>query len=36
MEYFLNRFENVTKHTKYCKITNTFVLTEFGSVLNKL
>jgi hypothetical protein len=25
MEYLLNRYEIVTKHTKYCNITNTIV-----------
>ena len=36
MEYLLNRYEIVTQHTKYCTLTNTFGLTEFGSVMNKL
>jgi hypothetical protein len=35
-EYLLNQSETITKHTKYCTITNTFGITEFGSVLNKL
>jgi hypothetical protein len=33
---FLNRYENFTQHTKDCTITNTFGLTEFGSVMKKL
>jgi hypothetical protein len=36
MEYFLNRYENVTDNTKYCNITNTIGLTEFGSVMKNL
>jgi hypothetical protein len=36
MEYLLNRSETVTKNTKECTITNTFGLTEFGSVMKKL
>jgi hypothetical protein len=36
MKYLLNRYETITKDTKYCTITNTFGLTEFGSVMKKL
>jgi hypothetical protein len=36
MEYFLNISKIVTQHIKDCDITNTFGLTEFGSVMNKL
>jgi hypothetical protein len=36
MEYLLNRYETITKHTKDCNITNTIGLTEFGSVMKKL
>jgi hypothetical protein len=28
--------ETITKHTKYYTLTNTFCLTEFGSVMKKL
>jgi hypothetical protein len=35
-EYFLNQYETITKHTKDCTLTNTFGLTEFGSVMKKL
>jgi hypothetical protein len=34
-EYLLNRYENVTKILNYT-LTNTFFLTEFGSVMKKL
>jgi hypothetical protein len=36
MEYLLNGSENVTQHTKDHTLTNTFGITEFGSVMNKL
>jgi hypothetical protein len=36
MEYFLNGYENVTQNTKDYTLTNTFFLTEFGSLMNKL
>ena len=36
MEYLLYVYENGTKNTTYCNITNTFDLTEFGSVMKKL
>jgi hypothetical protein len=36
MEYLLNLSENVTPHTTYLTLTNTFVITEFGSVMKKL
>jgi hypothetical protein len=36
MEYLFTRSKNVTKHTKDCTLTNTFGLTEFGSVMKKL
>jgi hypothetical protein len=36
MEYFLYGYENCTQNTKYYTLTNTFVRTEFGSVMNKL
>jgi hypothetical protein len=36
MEYLLYGSENGTKNTKDCTLTNTFGLTEFGSVMNKL
>jgi hypothetical protein len=36
IEYFLNRFETVTQHTKEFNITNTIGLTEFGSFMKKL
>jgi hypothetical protein len=36
MEYLLNRYETITQHTKDCTLTNTFGLTEFGSVMKKL
>jgi hypothetical protein len=32
----LNGSKNVTKHTKECTLTNTFGLTEFGSIMKKL
>jgi hypothetical protein len=35
-EYLLNRSETITQHTTDCTLTNTFGLTEFGSVMNKL
>jgi hypothetical protein len=35
-KYLLNQSKNVTQHTKYCTITNTFGLTEFLSVMKKL
>jgi hypothetical protein len=35
-EYLLNGSENVTKNTKYCTLTNTFCLTEFGYVMKQL
>jgi hypothetical protein len=35
-KYLLNGYENVTKNTKDCTLTNTFGLTEFGSVMKKL
>jgi hypothetical protein len=34
--FFLYRSENHTKNTTDCNITNTFDLTEFGSVMKKL
>jgi hypothetical protein len=36
MEYLLNGYENVTQITTDCTLTNTFGLTEFGSVINNL
>jgi hypothetical protein len=36
MEYLLNGYENFTQHTKDFTLTNTFGLTEFGSVMKKL
>ena len=36
MEYFLYKYENGTKHTKNCTLTNTFGLTEFEFVMKKL
>jgi hypothetical protein len=36
MEYLLYGYENGTKNTKDCTLTNTFCLTEFGSVMKKL
>jgi hypothetical protein len=36
MEYLLYRSENGTQHTKDGTLTNTFVLTEFESVMKKL
>jgi hypothetical protein len=36
MEYLLNQYENVTKNTRECNLTNTFGLTEFGYVMKKL
>jgi hypothetical protein len=36
MEYFLNRYEIVTKHTTECTLTKTFGLIEFGSIISKL
>jgi hypothetical protein len=36
MEYLLNGSENVTNNTTGCTLTNTFGLTEFGSVMKKL
>jgi hypothetical protein len=36
MEYLLNGYENVTLNTKEYNLTNTFGLTEFGSVMKKL
>jgi hypothetical protein len=36
MEYLLNGYENVTKNTIEYTLTNTFGLTEFGSVMNNL
>ena len=35
-EYLLYGYENSTQNTKYCTLTNTFDLTKFGSVMNKL
>jgi hypothetical protein len=35
-EYLLYGSENCTKNTKDCNLTNTFGLTEFGSVMKKL
>jgi hypothetical protein len=36
MEYLLNQYETIKKNTTECTLTNTFFLTEFGSVMNKL
>jgi hypothetical protein len=36
MEYLLYGYENGTKNTIDCTLTNTFGLTEFGSVMKKL
>jgi hypothetical protein len=36
MEYFLYGSKNYTHNTKDCNLTNTFGLTEFGSVMKKL
>jgi hypothetical protein len=36
MKYLLNRYEIVTKNTPDFTLTNTFGLTEFGSVMKKL
>jgi hypothetical protein len=36
MEYFLYGSENSTQNTIDCTLTNTFGLTEFGSVMNNL
>ena len=36
MEYLLNGSETMIKNNKYCTLTNTFCLTKFGSVMNKL
>jgi hypothetical protein len=35
-EYLLYGSENFTQNTKECTLTNTFGLTEFGSVMKKL
>jgi hypothetical protein len=35
-EYLLYGYENGTKNTTDCTLTNTFGLTEFGSVMKKL
>jgi hypothetical protein len=35
-EYLLYGSKNVTQHTTDCTITETFGLTEFGSVMNNL
>jgi hypothetical protein len=35
-KYLLYGSENGTKHTTYCTLTNSFGLTEFGSVMKKL
>jgi hypothetical protein len=32
----LNGSKNITQNTKYCTLTNTFSLTKFGSIMNKL
>jgi hypothetical protein len=36
MEYLLYGYENFTQNTTDFNITNTFGLTEFGSVMNNL
>ena len=36
MEYFFYGYESGQKNTKYGTLTNTFGLTEFGSVMKKL
>jgi hypothetical protein len=35
-KYLLNLSENITQHTTYCTITNTFCLTTFRSIMKKL
>ena len=35
-EYFLYGYKNFTQNTKHYTLTNTFDLTEFGSVMKKL
>jgi hypothetical protein len=35
-KYLLYESENFTKNTKDCTLTNTFGLTEFGSIMNNL
>jgi hypothetical protein len=35
-KYLLYRSENGTQHTTDCTLTNTFCLTEFGSIMKKL
>jgi hypothetical protein len=36
MEYLLNRYETITKHTENFNITKAIGLTKFGSVMKQL